>query len=103
MIGLNIDFVRPIYLIYFLCTLYHHTITIRILATVAVAATAAVTASSKTNNQYQCQQRRKGLAKADTTRLNDGTIPAESHILTHRRPQLDALYLSGDLNEWLST
>ena len=46
-------------------TLYHH-ITIRILVAVATAATATV-ASSKYNNQHQCQQRRMWIAKADTT------------------------------------
>ena len=91
-IWLKIDYIHPILLIYFLyCTLYHPTISIRILATATVATTAVAT-SSKNNNQHQCQQRQKGLAKADTTRLNNVTIPIESHILTHRRPQWDGCY-----------
>ena len=86
-IQLKIDYIWPICFIYSIyCTLYYHVILIRILAS-ASAATAAAAASSKNNNQRQCQQRRKGLAKAGTTRMNDGTIPVESHILTHRCPQ----------------
>ena len=103
-IGMKIDFVRPICLIYFLySTLYHHTITIQNLVTATLTTTTTTTtASNKNNNHHQCQQRQKQLEKAGTTSSSDWSIgpKVESHLLTatsHGTPSSSLVTNSNDL------